>query len=113
MRNKKAVAMIAVSAVMGLTAVIIAAQWLGKQASLATNSVVVAARDIQLGSPLSTDMLKTIEWPASSVPSGVIRDPKTLETRVVRSSVQRGEPILETKLAPIGTKGGLSSVISE
>jgi pilus assembly protein CpaB len=31
----------------------------------------------------------------------------------VRSALQRGEPILESRLAPVGTKGGLSSVISE
>jgi pilus assembly protein CpaB len=32
---------------------------------------------------------------------------------VARTALQRGEPILEKKLAPVGTKGGLSSVISE
>ena len=112
MRNRKAMAMIAFSAVMGLAAVFIAAQWLGQRASVATNQVVVAAKDVQLGTALTADMVKIVEWPSSSLPDGAVKDPKQLETRVVRAAVQRGEPILERKLAPVGTKGGLSSVIS-
>jgi pilus assembly protein CpaB len=105
--------MIAVSALMGLIAVIIGAQWLGRQAALATNKVVVAARDIPLGSVLSPDMLKSIDWPAGSAPDGVITDPKLAELRVVKVNLQRGEPVLESRLAPVGTKGGLSAIISE
>jgi pilus assembly protein CpaB len=105
--------MIAFSALMGLVAMFIAAKWLTQRASLATNQVVVAAKDVQLGTALTPDMLKTVEWPSSALPDGAITDLKVLETRVVRTAVQRGEPILEKKLAPLGTKGGLSSVISE
>lgn len=113
MRNKGALIMVAVSAVMGLTAVVVAAQWLGQQSALATNKVVVAARDIQLGSPLTSDALRSVDWPSSSLPDGAIKNEKDLDGRVVKTSLQRGEPILESKLAPLGTKGGLSSVISE
>jgi pilus assembly protein CpaB len=105
--------MIAVSVLLGLGAVTVAARWLGEQATLSTNKVVVAARDIQLGSPLTPDMLRTVDWPASSLPDGAMRDEVQLESRVVKTSLLRGEPILETKLAPVGTKGGLSSLISE
>jgi pilus assembly protein CpaB len=112
MRNRKAVVMIVFSGFMGLVAVFIAAKWLGQRAALATNQVVVAARDVQLGTALTADMLKAVEWPSSSLPDGAVRDLKALESRVVRSSVQRGEPILETRLAPVGTKGGLSSIIA-
>ena len=38
---------------------------------------------------------------------------QALDARVVRVSVQRGEPLLDGKLAPLGTKGGLSAVIGE
>jgi pilus assembly protein CpaB len=113
MRNKSALIMIAVSVVMGLAAVVVAAQWLGQQGSLATKKVVVAAREIQLGSPLTSDMLRIVEWPRSSLPDGVIQNEKDLDGRVVKTSLQRNEPVLENKLAPLGTKGGLSSVISE
>src|SRR5688500_18260821 len=113
MRNRKAVVMIVFSGFMGLVAVFIAAKWLGQRAALATNQVVVAARDVQLGTALTADMLKAVEWPSSSLPDGAIKDLKSLESRVVRTAVQRGEPILDKKLAPVGTKGGLSSIIAE
>ncbi len=112
MRNSKALIMIVVSVVMGLAAVIVAAQWLGQQAALATKKVVVASRDIQLGSPLNEEMLKTVDWPSGSLPEGAVGDPKGLDERVVKTTLMRGEPILESKLAPVGTKGGLSSVIT-
>jgi pilus assembly protein CpaB len=104
--------MIGVSAVLGLLAMIFAAQWLGQKAALATKKVVVVARDVQLGSALTADSLKTVDWPSSSLPEGAMHDIKQADTRVIRVALQRGEPVLESKLAPLGTKGGLSSIIS-
>jgi pilus assembly protein CpaB len=112
MRNKSALMMIVVSVLMGLGAVVLAARWLGQQAT-STNKLLVAARDIQPGSPLSADMLRSVDWPSGSVPDGAIRDPQLVESRIVKTTLLRGEPILEAKLAPVGTKGGLSSLIGE
>src|SRR5437773_1955702 len=53
------------------------------------------------------------EWPASSMPKGACATPAELHTRVLRASVLSGEPILESKLAPVGSKGGLSAVVAE
>ena len=36
-----------------------------------------------------------------------------LDGRVVKTSITRGEPVLEARLAPVGTKGGLSAVVAE
>lgn len=105
--------MLVIALLLGVTAVVLAAQWLGRQSDIATNKVVVAARDIQLGSPLTPDMLNTVAWPAGSLPAGAISDPVALGDRVVKESLTRGEPVLESKLAPRGTKGGLSSVIAD
>jgi len=58
-------------------------------------------------------MLKLMDWPASSLPPGAFTDLAGLETRVVKTSLTRGEPLLEGKLAPAGTKGGLSAVVTE
>jgi len=113
MRSKTAILMIGISVLMGLVAVMLATQWLGQRAALATKTVVVASRDVPLGSALTADMLRTVDWPSSSMPEGAAADSKSLESRVVKATVQRGEPLLESKLAPIGTKGGLSSVIGE
>ncbi len=111
MKNTRAIIMIVLSLLTGAAAVGFGARWLGEQASVATSGVVVAARDIELGSVLNASMLQVATWPSSSMPSGAINDVKALETRVVKVTVMRGEPVLEGKLAPVGTKGGLSAVI--
>lgn len=111
MANSKATIMIVISVVVGLAAVLVAAQWVGKQAVMATDKVVVAAKDLDLGSRLSPEVLKVVEWPKSSEVKGVFKDPKVLDTRVLNTSVLSGEPIVEGKLAPVGAKGGLSAVI--
>lgn len=116
MKNTRAIVMIVVSVVIGLAAVVLASRWVAQQAAVATNKVVVAARDIDLGTRLTPEMLKLVEWPSGSIPPGAIKDTNTLlkdEARVVRVSLTRGEPVLDSKLAPLGTKGGLSAVIKE
>ena len=113
MRNPKAVVMLVLSVVIGLGATIVAAGWISQRANVASTKVVVAAADIQLGSRLNPQMLKTVDWPAGSIPAGAITKADALENRVVKTSVLSGELILEAKLAPVGTKGGLSAVIPE
>lgn len=105
--------MLLIALLLGALAVIMAARWLGQKGDLAVNKIVAASRDIQLGTELTPDMLMTVEWPVGSMPQGAIPDIKTLQARVIKTAVSRGEPILESKLAPAGTKGGLSAVIGE
>lgn len=113
MRNPKAIAMLVLSVVIGLAATIVAAGWIAQQGQVASSKIVVAAGDIQLGSRLNSQMLKTVDWPSGSIPPGAMTSPEPLQDRVVKTSVLRGEPILEAKLAPLGTQGGLSAVIPE
>jgi pilus assembly protein CpaB len=113
MKNPRAIVMLVISVVIGLGATVFAAGWLAQQGAMASNKVVVAAIDVELGSRLNPQFLKTVDWPSGSIPSGAIHDPQTLQDRVVKTNVLRGEPILESKLAPLGTKGGLSAVITE
>ena len=113
MRNPKALAMLILSVVIGLGAAFFGAGWLSQQTAMASNKVVVAAVDIDLGSRLNPQMLSEVEWPSGSVPSGAFRDIKSLQDRVAKTSILRGEALLEAKLAPVGTKGGLSAVIAE
>lgn len=113
MRNPKAIAMLILSVVIGAAATIVAAGWVAQQGRVASNKIVVAATDIELGARLNSQMLKTVDWPSGSIPPGAFTTLEPLQDRVVKTSVLRGEPILETKLAPLGTKGGLSAVIPE
>lgn len=105
--------MIVISIGIGLGAVVLASRWISQQATVASSKIVVAAQDIDLGTPLTPQMLKVADWPKGSVPAGATEDIKTLDTRVVKTSLLRGEPVLESKLAPLGATGGLSAVIKE
>lgn len=113
MRNPKAVAMLILSVVIGLGAAFFAAGWVSQQTAIGSNKVVVAAVDIDLGSPLNRQMLTEAEWPSGSTPVGAFRDVASLQDRVAKTGILRGEPVLEAKLAPVGTKGGLSAVIAD
>jgi pilus assembly protein CpaB len=113
MKNTRAVVMIAVSVAVAVGAVYWASQWVRDQATVTTGKVVVAKTDIDLGSRLNNVMLKVADWPKSSIPEGAVSDPELIKDRVVKITVLAGEPVLESKLAPIGTKGGLSAVIGE
>ncbi|MDP1653412.1 MAG: Flp pilus assembly protein CpaB [Rhodocyclaceae bacterium] len=105
--------MVIVAVLIGLVAVVMASQWIAQQTTSNSGMVVVARIDIDLGTKLTPEMLKTIPWPSGSTPSGALSDPKALEGRVLKVSIQRDEPVLEYKLAPLGTKGGLSAVVAE
>jgi pilus assembly protein CpaB len=112
--------MIVISIALALAAVMLASRWIMQQTAVATTKVVVASKDIDLGTRLSPDMLQLRDWPSGSIPVGsfentgvLLKDPQTQTPRVLRSTLQQGEPVLESKLAPVGTQGGLSAVISE
>ena len=113
MKNTRALLMIVISVVVGLGAVFLASRWMSQQTKAASSKVVVAAVDIDLGTPLTLQMLKVADWPRGSVPAGATEDIKSLDTRVLKTSLLRGEPVLESKLAPLGATGGLSAVISQ
>jgi pilus assembly protein CpaB len=113
MKNSRAFVMLAVAMLAGLAAVVFASRWLVQTSSGAVTQVAVATDDLNLGEPISGAMVHTVSWPTNSIPPGAFTDPKALDGRVLRASLQRGEPVLESKLAPVGTKGGLSAVIGE
>jgi pilus assembly protein CpaB len=113
MKNVKAIALLILALVTGLAAAVYAASWVAQRGNIASTQVVVAAVDIELGSKINPQMLTTSTWPMESVPQDAFKDIKDLQDRVVKASVLRGEAIVDRKLAPVGTKGGLSAVIAE
>jgi pilus assembly protein CpaB len=113
MKNKRAFAMMAIAILFGLVAVAFAGRWLLKQPGSAGGRIAVAAADISLGQRLNPEMFKLAEWPAGSVPKGAFIDLQKLDGRVLKNNLVMGEPISEAKLAPSGTLGGLSALITE
>lgn len=105
--------MIGVSCAAAITAVILASQWITGQTNLKVRKIVVAGADINLGTRLTPDLMRLADWPADSVPAGSFTNIQELDTRVTRAALQRGEPVLGTKLALPGASGGLSAVVAE
>jgi pilus assembly protein CpaB len=112
-QNKRAVGMLALAVVFGLVAVVLASRWLLDKNAAGSNKIVVAATDVNIGQRLTAEMLTLAEWPVASRPHGAFADPAKLAGRVLKSSILRGEPLSEAKLAPGGTVGGLSALITE
>lgn len=113
MKNTRTMLVLAIAILSGLAAVLLASRWLTQQSNNGVAHVAVASTDISLGQRLTPELFRLVDWPASSTPPGAFTDIALLEGRVVKTSLMRGEPVLEGKLAPLGTKGGLSAVIGE
>ncbi|MEZ5610207.1 MAG: hypothetical protein R3E45_07180 [Rhodocyclaceae bacterium] len=65
--------------------------------------------DLSIGQEILPEQIRMIEWPSGSVPTAFAQA-DALKDRVTRTSVLRDEPILESKLAPVGTRSGLSAI---
>jgi pilus assembly protein CpaB len=97
---------------LGLAAAAYAASWLQQQATANTFQVIVAERDLTMGTRLQPDMLQTLDWPKAATIQGPLTTLDQAVGRVIRTPMLRGEPLLHSKLAPMGEKGGLSSVLA-
>jgi pilus assembly protein CpaB len=110
MMRSRGLMMLLIALLAGLGAVVMAARWMQGQNS-GQGRIAVANAEIQLGSAITPEMVRMVDWPQSNQPPGVFTEVEKLHGRVVTGTVQRGEPVLEARLAPIGTKGGLSAIV--
>jgi pilus assembly protein CpaB len=106
--------------VCGGTAAYMASGWLKAKTNKANQMalqkvqmtpMVVAAKDIVPGSILDASLVKVVDWPKDSQITGAITDREQVSGRVVRYPLVSGEIILDSKLAPKGTPGGLAGII--
>lgn len=77
---------------------------------MAGTRIITAAVDLKLGSVLRAVDLSS-EVVQGAVPKGAFLKPEDLVGRGVISAIYAGEPILDSRLAPVGSGGGLSSTI--
>jgi len=82
-----------------------------KQPLSMTTRVVAANKDIKLGNILTADNLTTIE--VGTVPAGAFlaKDQSKVINRGVISDLYQNEPIIESRLAALGSGGGLAATI--
>ena len=115
MRNKRLIIALLAAITFGLIAAVSVKQYLlSAQAFSRTNDVVVAKVDIPVGSRIIPEQLGIAQFPADVTPVGAIaKIDDNLIGRVVVTSISPKDPVTEAKLAPVGSLGGLSSVIPE
>lgn len=82
-------------------------------ADMATQPVVVAAADLQLGSELKKEDLTTVNFPAGQAPAGAFSSTAEVAGRGLIASMVKNEPILPGKLAAKEAGAGLPPVIPE
>lgn len=77
-----------------------------------TSKVVMAARDLQIGTLIHESDLKLGDW-AGAPPKGAMTKADTAINRGVISRIYEGEPVVEGRLAPIGSGAGLAATIKQ
>jgi pilus assembly protein CpaB len=121
--------MIAVAAVFGLLAVFVAQSWLNAQSEarmrsleaqkakpVATQTLVVASRQLRFGNELSASTLREMPWPTDALPQGAFRTIQELMSqgrRVVLTAIEANEPVLASKITGQGQRATLSAVIGD
>lgn len=83
---------------------------LSANAQVPTTAVVVAARNLQVGTLIKDVDLGTVDWQGTP-PNGAFLDKQQVVDRGVVAPIYQGEPILETRLAIKGAGAGLAATI--
>jgi pilus assembly protein CpaB len=107
--------------VMGGIAAFLARNWIeGHSRALAAGdsagTIVVAAQPLGFGAEVNPDSITEIPWMAKSLPNGAFVAKEELlkdGRRVVLSPVERGEPILRSKITGPGQRALLSALLEE
>jgi len=77
-----------------------------------STSVVVAANDVQIGAILRSTDLTTTQM-VGALPKGAILKKEDAIGRGVVSALYQGEPVLDIRLAAVGSGGGLAATIHQ
>ena len=81
--------------------------------NMATQAVVVAAADLELGTALKKDDLKVVQFPQGAAPEGSFTSAADLVGRGLIVPMVKNEPVLSAKLASKEAGAGLPPVIPE
>lgn len=82
-------------------------------ANLETSEIVVAVKDLEIGSTIQATDLRLEPWPASKRPDGSFTEIEQVIERVPISRVLANEPVLERRLSERGSGVGLATKVPE
>ena len=78
-----------------------------------TGQVAVATADLSPGIALAAGSVKMVSWPRELIPPQSASTLQQVEGRVAVMPISSGEPVLFSKLAPVGTAAGLSGLLDD
>ena len=119
MRSRRLFIVMALALLSGLAAAWLALNYLRQPESpirtveTTETEVVVAARDLPLGTVLTAEDVKLIGWPGSLLPEGYSSSVEEVLGRGVITNVVLNEPLISSKIAVKEAGGGLPIVIPE
>ncbi len=119
MKKYKSTMLIVLTLIVALTTSLLVYRWLKERSVALANqrgelvNVVVAVTDMNWGTVIRPEMVKTVPFLKGSV-AGFMTDPAAVTGRVVITPIKADEPIFESRLAPSDvTKGGVAAVIGK
>ena len=120
MKQRRLAIMLALALTSGLLAGYLALTFLQRQgarpaaaAEAPRGKVVVAVKDMPLGTILRSEDVRVIDWPDKAVPAGFSAAASEVVGRGLITAVAANEPLLSSKLASKEEGGGLPIVIPE
>ncbi len=114
---------VAIAALIGIIAVVLANGYLSgvetRQETAAEQGrlvqIAVARVPLEYGATLTSENIRMVSWPSTSLPAGAFQSLKGLygaaEPRVVLRPIEAGEPILPGKVTGFGGRASLSELI--
>ncbi len=111
---------LAVAVIFGIVAVILANKWLSSQApeesvvirqETPMTQVVVAGKDLEMGTLLSKENLAIVDWPKAHAPQGTFETTDAVAGRVTVVKMVAGTPLVAAELAAKGSGVGLVAAI--
>ena len=112
----KGISYMAIAVVAGLVAAFGIQRYVARKtyvAPVATGQVVVSTADVSPGNALSGASVKIVAWPKELIPPQAASSLNQVDGRVVQNPIAKGEPVIFSKLAPVGTSAGLSSMLDD
>jgi len=116
MRNKRLIIAVAAAVVFGTIAAVSVSRYLSNAQAYTRNlnNVVIAKVEIPVGSRIIAEQLTVAQFPRSVAPEGTFaKIDDNLIGRVAVTRIGAREPITDSRLAPVGSAAGLSSMIPE
>lgn len=114
--NRRLLTVLLFAAALALGASLLVYRVVGNKVNTAkpvpTTRVIAASQDLKIGTILTQANLTTVQM-AGTLPKGAIVDQQKAIGRGVVADIYQGEPILDPRLAPEGSGGGLAATIPQ